>query len=284
MFRGYPAFLIAGGPSFLKADKSKLSYPGVLTMGMNNVVKTFRTHLWTSVDNPTHFIKSIWLDPTIMKFVPFCHSEKFIFDNESWEETQICVGDCPHVWFYRRNEHFNAKQFLFEDTINWGNHKKYGGGRSVMLPAIRLLYYLGVRHIFLLGVDFKINKEYTYSFEQARSKGSVNSNNKTYKLLIERFTMLIPIFKQNGLNIYNCNLESELKVFPFVKFDDAVNFATSKMPCDVKNERTAGLYDRKAKLKNTRKNTDNAVKDSKTMKDNHEFKAGDKIPSKSISQ
>ena len=244
MYRGESAFLILGGPSFSKVDKSKLDRAGVLTMGVNNSVKTYRPNLWISVDDPTHFMKSIWFDPKITKFVPYSHSEKSLFDNEAWQEMTAKVGDCPNVWFYKRNEHFIAKQFLFEDTVNWGNHKDHGGGRSVMLAAIRVLFYLGIRKIYLLGCDFKMDENTKYHFEQDRAEGSIKGNNSTYELLVDRFTQLKPIFEANGLNIYNCNPDSGLKVFPFVDFDEAIKTSTAGLPADLSKERTVGLYER----------------------------------------
>lgn len=249
MYRGGSAFLIAGGPSFSLVDKSKLNRAGILTMGMNNAVKSFRPNLWISVDSPTHFMKSIWLDPKITKFVPFCHAEKKLWDNEKWVEMDRLVGDCPNVFYYRRNEKFNAEQFLFEDTLNWGNHSKYGGGRSVMLPALRLLFYMGIRRVFLLGVDFKMNDNYKYHFEQDRSGGSVRGNNKTYDRLKVWLSELKPQFEKYDFQVYNCNLNSNLDVFPKVDINDAIEFATLDFPSDLSKERTEGLYDREAKEK-----------------------------------
>ncbi len=252
-YRGSSAFLICGGPSFSKLDSSKLKQPGILTMGVNNAVKSFRTNLWTEVDDPTHFIRSIWLDPTITKFVPYDHAEKRIFDSDAWKELDILVGDCPNVWYFRRNENFIPEQFLFEDTINWGNHSSNGGGRSVMLVALRLLFFLGVRKVYLLGVDFKMNEESKYHFEQNRSKGSISGNNSTYEQLIRRFELLKPIFDKHGFQIFNCNFESKLRVFPFIDYEEAIKEALSDMPADLKNERTEGLYDRISNIKDRTK-------------------------------
>ena len=288
-YRGCPAFLILGGPSAKNLNLKRLDYPGFVTMGVNNSPRTYRPNLWTMVDSPTHFIKSIWLDPKIMKFVPISHTEKNIFDNESWKEMDTVVGDCPNVIYYRRNEHFIAEQFLFEDTINWGNHthlchcgywrpdpKKGGqkvnvcpkcgnetfGSRSVFLPALRLLYYLGIRTVFLIGCDFKMESgKQNYSFKQDRHRGSVKGNNQTYKMLTKRFEELKPVFDKVGFSVFNCNLESHLDVFPKVTFEEALNFATSEMP-DIYNERTEGLYDRQAKEKEKKKQKKKEEKDN----------------------
>jgi hypothetical protein len=270
IYKGSSAFLILGGPSFgeLIKDKNKieinsskflskkdcLKYPGIITMSVNNTPKTFRTNLWTCVDDPTHFIKSIWFDPIIQKFVPLDHAEKFVFDNEKWKMTDTRVGDCPNVIFYRRNEKFQAEQFLTENTFNWGNHGDFGGGRSVMLVAIRMLYYLGIRKIYLLGCDFKMSKESKYHFGQGRTTSSIKGNNETYAKLMQRFSSLRPVFDQYGLGVFNCNPESNLKIFPFVSFDEAILGSIQRMPMDLKTERTEGLYDRQANIKKEIKN------------------------------
>lgn len=266
-YKGSSAFLILGGPSFgelIKGEsefrgkkvpnKDLLNYPGFVTMATNNAPRTFRPNLWTMVDDPGNFIKSIWLDPKITKFIPFDHTEKRLFDNEKWEDMDKLVGECPNTYFYRRNEHFSPEQFLIEGTFNWGEHSNSldelgnKGGRSVMLVAIKLLYYLGIRKIFLLGCDFKMDDNTKYHFDQDRSIGSQKGNNATYQILKSRFEALLPEFEKVGLKVFNCNPESGLKVFPMINFDEAINLATSNIP-DIETERTAGLYDRKANSK-----------------------------------
>lgn len=264
IYKGSSAFLILGGPSFGNLIKSKdkirlgdrelsnkdcLNHPGLITMSVNNSPKSFRTNLWTCVDDPSHFIKSIWLDPKIQKFVPLDHAEKRIFDNETWQTTNILVGDCPNTIFYRRNEHFQPNQFLTENTFNWGDHKNYGGGRSVMLVAIRMLYYLGIRKIYLLGCDFNMTSKNKYHFSQDRSPSSRKGNNETYVKLARRFEELKPIFKECNLQVFNCNKESNLKAFPFITFEKAFKESVSLMPENINKERTDGLYDRLSNLK-----------------------------------
>jgi len=213
-----------------------------MTYGMNNGPKTFRPNFWSCVDAPERFLKSIWMDPKIMKFVPFAHFEKPIFDNEKWEMTNMVVGSCPNVVGFRRNEKFVADRFLFEDTINWGNHKDYGGGRSVFLPVLRIAFLLGFRNVYLIGVDFQMSENYTYHFDEQRSKGAVNCNKGTYdRMSKEYLPQLKPYFDAEEFHVFNCSKESGLKVFPYVNFDDAIKDMTSALG-DVKNERTWGLY------------------------------------------
>lgn len=250
MYRGRSAFLIAGGPSFGTLDHAQLRQPGVLTLGLNNSPKTFRPNLWVSVDAPDHFLRSIWLDPSITKFAPICHASKFIFNSDTWEFMDLRVGDCPNVVYYKRNEHFKAKQFLWEDCINWGNHKDMGGGRSVMLAALRILFILGIRRVYLLGVDFTMSETVKYHFDQDRNKGSINGNNATYQQLNARFTELRPYFEKEDFRVFNCNPGSNLKSFEFLTFEEAMHNILSEFDLvDVRNERTKGLYDTPTKEK-----------------------------------
>lgn len=255
LYRGSPAFLVLSGPSFLKINRDLLRQAGILTMGVNNSVRTFRPNLWVEVDNPQNFMSSIWLDPLILKFAPHCHAEKKIFDNVNWCEMNVRVGDCPAVIFYHRNEHFNHAQYLYEDTINWGCHKDIPGScgikgcRSVLLAALRILYAVGIRTVFLLGADFRMEAGgQNYSFEQNRSRGSIKNNNNTYAALNKRFDLLRPVFEKHEYHVFNCNEESGLKSFPYVSYTDALTFCTSRLP-DVSTERTAGLYERAAEAK-----------------------------------
>lgn len=255
-YRGASAFLINSGPSFATLDHSKLRQPGILTMGLNNSVKSFRPHLWTCVDNPQNFLKSTWDDPAIHKIVPISHIDKPLWDSYDgrWQATDYKVADCPNVTYYKRNERFKADQYLFEDTINWGNHTNMGGGRSVMLAAIRILFLLGIRRVFLLGADFNMKAgEKNYHFEQARSNSSVKGNNSTYKMLQERFTLLRPIFEDNGYHVFNCNSASQLTAFEHMPFDEAIELARNRVPADLSKEKSEGLYDRLANEKKENK-------------------------------
>ena len=243
-YRGGVIFIICNGPSLASGqyDLSLLKKPGVMTYGMNNGARTIRPNFWTCVDDPKRFLKSIWLDPCITKFVPHAHAEKKIFDNEQWKEVEYLVGQCPNVIYYHRNEKFMAERFLFEDTINWGNSGDEGGGRSVFLPILRISFLLGFRTVYLLGADFKMSQNYTYHFDEQRSKGAVNCNMNTYdRLKNDYLPALKPYLDAEGFKVYNCNPESELEVFDHVPYTQAIEHATAHLG-DVSNERTWGMY------------------------------------------
>ena len=97
-FQGASAFLIGGGPSLGNLDVGELSLPGCLTMAMNNAPKTVRPDLWVSVDDPSCFLRSIWLDPKIVKFAPLSPRDQANFRRRCVEVSRPDGGRLPeHV-------------------------------------------------------------------------------------------------------------------------------------------------------------------------------------------
>jgi hypothetical protein len=111
-----------------------------------------------------------------------------------------------------------------------------------MLPALRILFLLGFRKVYLMGADFTMTEDYAYHFDERREKGAVKCNMNTYKKMRdEYFPSLQEHFKEEGFNVYNCNPDSGLKCFEHVNYNDAIAEATGQLG-DVPNERTWGMY------------------------------------------
>lgn len=278
LYKGAAAFLCCSGPSLLQHDLTRLQ--GLITLSVNNCPVTLRKHggfsptFWTMTDDIRNFVKSIYEDPAIIKFVPDGKPSHNLWDNNKWEKSPVKVRDCPGIIYYSRptadqNEYFRADTFLDDTRFNWGNHaqrcrcghfkakdgprecpdcgeRDWWGSRSCMLVAIRILYELGFKNVFLLGCDFKMEEgKQNYAFEQDRSRGAVNNNNNTYRHLNWRFDQLQPLFQKIGFHVYNCYKESGLKSFPYISYERALEIA-NVVPGE---DRTAGLYDRKANEK-----------------------------------
>jgi hypothetical protein len=250
-YRGHSAFLVCGGPSLLKMDLSLLSQRGILTMAVNNAAVVYRPHLWCCADDPGNFCDAIWYDPGILKFLPDEYLPlRFTIRDERDDLVygERTVGEMPAVFGFKVNEEFVAERWLYEETFNWGNDCTLTdangeiGSRSIMYIAIKLLYHLGVRRIFLLGCDFRMRDgARNYAFEQDRSPGSVEGNNNSYRIMNIRFRSLLPYFEKEGLEIFNCTPNSGLTAFPAMRFETAIAEETVIIP---KRINTAGMYDR----------------------------------------
>jgi len=191
------------------------------------------------------------LDPAMMKFACKRDRDKPIFNSDEWQAAGKVVRQCPNVFYYERNaDRFNQKEYLHQPTFWWGQSgdttDEYGqrGGRSVMLLAVRLLYYLGCRSVYLLGCDFKMDADHKYHFDQDRTKSAIRGNNVTYKKMNKWFSELRPYFERNGFHVYNCNPDSGLKAFDYVPFETAIDRVLAEWGnIDTSTERTAGLYE-----------------------------------------
>lgn len=229
-------FLVLNGPSTATLNTSLLGLPGIASFGVNNGSHKVRTTYWTCVDDPKRFMSSIWADPKITKFVPMHHFAKPIWDTKSGCAGSL-VREFPAVFGFRRNERFLASQFLTEDTINWGNHGDLGGGRSCMLVALRIIHLLGFRRVYLLGCDFHMSDSEKYFFDEKRTKGAIAGNNSSYKIMMGYYEALAPVFNADGFMVFNCNKDSNLKVFPYADYYEAI----AEHAIDT-NDTTDGMY------------------------------------------
>ena len=232
-YHGASCFLVSNGPSLLKLDLEKLKKPGVMILSLNNGASTLlqkgiTPHFWTCVDQPSRFVKQIWLNPAIQKLVPTSTFRKELWDNEEWGPLAKTMGiktpaDCPNVIGFQRNEKFAAHRFFTEASFNWGCHKKWGGKRTVLLPALRLPYMMGFRKLYLLGVDLNMTPDAKYHFKEGRTPGALKNNAATYKRIIEEYGPGIRKYADKlDYKIYNCNPDSALDCFEYKSFDEAI--------------------------------------------------------------
>jgi hypothetical protein len=239
IYIGSRVFVICNGPSCTDAIRKTLARSRIFTFGMNNGAHAFRPHCWASVDAPHRFMSSIWTDPGILKFTPFGHRTAPLWDSENGSYSPMKVGECPNVAYFLRNERFCSSRWLSEGTFNWGNHAELGGGRSVLVVVLKICYKLGFRTVYLVGCDFKMGKTKEYWFPELRSSAAVDNNTYTYGRLEYYFDSLAPIFERNGFRIYNTNVHSKLKQFPYVPLSEAIEQAA----VPVKGS-TYGMYSR----------------------------------------
>lgn len=264
------AFLITNGPKALDAiDEKQLYLPGIFKMGVNNGPARIRPNAWTCVDPADRFLKSVWFDPTIMKFIPRGFCTKTIWDTYYWFPLDRGMKDCPNLYQYQRNGNFDPETFFTAKSLNWGLDKSreyicpetgtvVKGVRSCMLVAFRLLIELGAKTIFLVGCDFRMDPEKPYAFDEEKSVGGCKSNNRSYQGLNIFFNSLRPELEKRGVKVYNTFKESGLHSFPYIEFDRAVELALTDVG-DPTKEHTRGMYS----VRKTQKEMTEKVKESR---------------------
>jgi hypothetical protein len=222
MYANQSVFVVCNGPSFQEVDWTLLKQPGIITFGMNNGGHLFRPNFWACADDPVRFMGSIWVDPTITKFLPMSHFEKPIWDLTNDRYSEKCPGDFPNVLGVRLNERFNADTWLDEDSVNWGNHFEVGGGRSILLVVLRISCLLGFKDIHLVGCDFHMSPTKKYWFDEDRSENIIYNNNRNYTAVEGLLAELAPKLKAAGHRVFNTNPQSKLEIFPYKDISEAV--------------------------------------------------------------
>jgi hypothetical protein len=245
LYKGSKIFLVCGGPSLNTLDLSLLDNRGVMSMCMNNSWCKVKPDFWVGFDVPGRFHNGGWEDPSILKFVPWQHRKKGI--NHRVGDHIVSSGktpcDVPNCWFVSNSADFNPSTWFTESYVNWGGAVSglipEGGFRVTMIGALRILYYLGFQEVYLLGCDWEMPKEgEAYAWEENRAPVVREKNNDMYRWISEVLQKLQPGFEEANFQIYNCNRNSKLTLFPFIQYEDAIE--RCMLP---ELESTRGWYD-----------------------------------------
>ena len=255
LLAGQPTFLVCGGPSAKSLPLDQLNRRGLWSIAVNNMAGFFWPSAFICADPPSKFHHGIWLDPQVMKFVPIPKlsgrrsnlREKVgdEFKPLQIDGKDISVNECPNIWgFSRRSWLIPDDTFFTDHDAAWGNHnsgqKRTGLKKTVMtlLLAMRILYYLGSRRIFLVGVDFQMDPgaglTENYAFGEHREADAIQSNNTQFGVVNEWLTTMVEngTFKKFGLEIFNTNPLSGLRAFHHVPFEEAIKSILRNFPVE----------------------------------------------------
>lgn len=246
-YKGSKIFLVCSGPSLNNLDLSLMDNRGVMSMAMNNSWIKFKPDFWIGFDSPGRFHDGGWMDPSIMKIVPW-HRRLEPLSNRvggELEPSDLNPTDAPNCWFLSNTATFDENTWFTEKHANWGGAveglKPEGGFRVSMIGALRTLYYLGFQEVYLLGCDWEMplnmGKE-AYAWEENRAQQVREKNNDMYNWIEGVLKKLQPGFEKANFQVYNCNKHSKLSLFPFIEYEDAIERCVFP-----ELEETRGWYD-----------------------------------------
>lgn len=229
------AFLVCGGPSLNDIPKEKLNERGILSLAVNNSAGHVQSTAWVFGDPQTKFHHGCHLDPKNITFAPIGKLFKTIQikdKNGLFKQTNIRLCDCPSVYGFSRQSYFDENTFLTDTFAHWGpntnTQKVEFKVLDTMFLAIRLMYYMGCKKIFMLGVDFNLEVDQPYAFKQDKFVNEKrNDRYRKTNLLLKK---LKPVLQDNDFNIYNCNPASRCDVFEYVNFQDAYKECKGGVP------------------------------------------------------
>jgi len=214
-----PAFLVGSGPSLPTYPLERLRERGVASLGINNAAAVAPCRAWCFSDPQSKFHHALYLDPAVMTFAPIPKLKKSIIIKTAngFHNTNLRVRDCPNTYGFARSTRFVPETFFDTTFAHWGSGKHQppdvegSGCLATLFLGIRLLYHLGVRRIYLLGID------------HAGGRGRWAKEDRC-------FERLLPVFEERGLGVTNCNLSSGCRVFPCRTFDEAVDDCKGSVP------------------------------------------------------
>lgn len=138
-------FLIGGGPSLAGLPVAGIAAAPVPKMSVNLAgARLLRPTFWTSYDPTRRFHRSIYLDPSVMKFV---HRRRAM---DLVPETTFKVCECPNLFFFEREGGRGFADFISPGArtiIDWADS---------MVQAIDILYRLGFRIVYLAGCEMRV--------------------------------------------------------------------------------------------------------------------------------
>lgn len=245
-YPGATALLFCSGPSLGSIPMDFGADLPVLRVAVNQAATKIRPDLWICCDTPGRFHDRIWTDPRIRKFFP---QDTLLHTLRRQEGSEIVdwnrrAFECPGAIAYARSYGFDHQRFFEGDEIQCGplvgERCSLGieGGRSVMLAALKILFLLGIRRVFLFGADFKMDARRPYVTDELRKSSEIDDNNQLYEKMNRRLGAILPLAEDaRGFVVRNCTFGSGLTSVRYVQMSTTMNelareFPRSKMKTD----------------------------------------------------
>ncbi len=227
--RGRRCFIVGNGPSLLIGDLDKLK--GEIAFASNKIYLAFDETQW----RPTYYsvIDALVAENnrSTINNLDLCK----IFH----EHVRSFIGHAKDIVWLSGFSGSNSDR-ADEDGFSLDVLKGVYAGASVIYPQIQLAFYMGIREIYLIGLDFsfdvpKSTGRISASGEVVESQGEVNHFHPEYRKPGETWTMpLLDVqykafvnakraVESHGGGIYNASRKTALDVFPRVDFDSIVS-------------------------------------------------------------
>jgi hypothetical protein len=223
MLSGADLFILCAGPSLLDTDLDLLRRPGVLIMGVNNAFGVLRNgqclrgHLWVGADQPNRFLPSVLADPTIVKFARLDYAENLVTD------LGRPFRACPNLLFWKAISGHEPRPSVLDIDETGDLPWKHSSFFAALLIALRL----GVKNIYLVGVDFQGDRGNFYGFDESRTEREWELNRILFDSLVAPLEFLHEQARSVDSFIFNTVPGSRLRVFPYRSLAQCVENASS---------------------------------------------------------
>ena len=94
----------------------------------------------------------------------------------------------------------------------------YGGGGSVIIPCLQLVYLFGFKEVYLLGCDSNYDREGHFTKQDVRFVGK--TGNSHWNTVFNAFKVCKDEFENDGRTIYNSTVGGKLEEFERKSLED----------------------------------------------------------------
>jgi len=223
--RGRRALIVGNGPSLRTEDLDRLH--NEITFASNKIYLAFQQTAW----RPTYYsVSDILVAKNNREAIAGLRLQKFFGSSVRAE-----FGEQGDVLWLRE---LPAGRPRFSTNCAAGVY----GGYSVVYHQLQLAYHLGIREVYLIGLDFSFQVPQATGEESIhgpvlRSQGEVNHFHKDYRAPGEKWTMprldeqrkalqcARETFEARGGVIFNASRRTKLDVLPRIEFDGVIRKA-----------------------------------------------------------
>lgn len=149
-------WIIGGGPSLAILPTDRIVATPLPKFSINLAGhQLLRPNFWTAYDPTGRFLRSTYLDPSIMKFIPRGRA----MDVVPGTTNKVC--DSPNTVFFERDHTVGFHDFLSpfassNSPDQWRRSETVTDWQDSLVQAIHLAWLLGFRKLYLAGCDMHV--------------------------------------------------------------------------------------------------------------------------------
>lgn len=225
-YKGQKIVLVGNGPSLTIDDLNYLMDKNIITYGVNKIFKSYENTKWrpTFYSASDHAILSDIVDSFeqhVPEFTILPESTRGFFKSKPQKDNILFINHVSRSsTLYSREFSYDASQITY-------------GGYTVLFLALQVVYYLGFKDIYLIGVDHNYSSANIKKTSQRSHNGRMvvhesgsNHFHKDYfkpgeivgdfypEEVVESFEMANNAFKKEGRSIINCSQKTKLDILP----------------------------------------------------------------------
>jgi hypothetical protein len=214
MYKNETAMIVGGSPSLKNQPEitelltSRVN--NLVTFGINNVARTFKTDYTVFIDDPACIDPIILMDPTIIKIT------NDVRKNNKIPDYNIALRDVPGMMFFNRSSSDKSSALFSNKTLN--SYKS-----NSLITAIVIAAAAGFKNIILAGSDFNLTNntdDEQYITGKKLNELELKWNRFLFSSQIEFIKTIEPVLKSLGVKIYDSSFNSN-KLSPIVERIDA---------------------------------------------------------------